>query len=301
MTGTPAVSIIVPCFEQGRFLGEALDSVLAQTFDDWECIVVNDGSSDDTGDVARRYCERSPRFRLHEHPRNRGLSAARNAALDLARGETIQFLDADDLIPPTRLATMVAALRAAPGPAIAYSDYCFVTREPPPRRIERPHTRPTLDAACPLLDMARRWESELSIPVHAWLFDARLFRGIRFDERLATHEDFDCWMRILRLGPPIVQVRGELCVYRISPASVSHDLRRMRRGFLRACRTQLALSSRDPELARALREKKRAIRKYYRMRRLQRRWRALPDWVHTLLLERTHWRIAAAINRRVEF
>ena len=88
------VSVIVPCFNQGRYLVDALESVLAQSYPSWQCIVVNDGSTDETRRVALEYVARDPRFRYLEQ-KNSGLSAARNRGLGEMRGSHVQFLDAD--------------------------------------------------------------------------------------------------------------------------------------------------------------------------------------------------------------
>jgi len=99
------VSVIIPCYNQGRFLGDAIDSVLAQTHRNTEIIVVSDGSTDDTASVARRY---GSRVRLIESA-NAGSSAARNRGLDCAKGQWIQLLDADDVMLPGKLAACLAA------------------------------------------------------------------------------------------------------------------------------------------------------------------------------------------------
>lgn len=91
------VSVIVPCFNQGRFLSETLDSVLSQTYSNWECIIVNDGSVDNTESVASHYCAKDSRFR-YLFQENRGLSSARNIGIANSTGEYILPLDADDLI-----------------------------------------------------------------------------------------------------------------------------------------------------------------------------------------------------------
>src|SRR5512145_1103660 len=76
----PQVSVIVPCYNQGHFLSEAMQSVIDQTFQDWECIIVNDGSTDSTKDIAQRFLMTDQRIRYFEQ-RNKGLSAARNRGL----------------------------------------------------------------------------------------------------------------------------------------------------------------------------------------------------------------------------
>ena len=91
------VSIIIPCYNQGIFLAQTLESVLNQVHKDWECIIVNDGSTDNSAEIANIWCEKDNRFKLINKP-NGGLSSARNAGLDHAAGNWIQFLDSDDIL-----------------------------------------------------------------------------------------------------------------------------------------------------------------------------------------------------------
>ncbi len=95
----PKISIIVPVYKVERYLRECLDSILAQTFGDWECILVDDGSPDGCPQICDEYAARDPRFRVI-HRTNGGLSAARNSGLREARGEYIEFVDSDDWIAP---------------------------------------------------------------------------------------------------------------------------------------------------------------------------------------------------------
>lgn len=104
---TPAVSIIVAAYRAGTTLDAALQSVAAQSRDDWECLVIDDGSDDDTLEVARAWMTRDPRFRVLATGVNAGPSAARNLGLAAARGEWITVLDADDLYEPERLAVLL--------------------------------------------------------------------------------------------------------------------------------------------------------------------------------------------------
>jgi glycosyltransferase involved in cell wall biosynthesis len=90
-----SVSIIIPNYNGALFLPDALNSVLAQTISDWECIIIDDGSTDDSIKVIKKYTARDKRFRLIKLPHG-GVSIARNAGLDVARGEYIAFLDSDD-------------------------------------------------------------------------------------------------------------------------------------------------------------------------------------------------------------
>ena len=100
------VSIIIPIYKVEPWLRPCLDSVLAQTFRDYECILVDDGSPDGCPAICDEYAGRDPRFRVI-HKENGGLSDARNAGLDAAAGEYLYFLDSDDTVEPELLATMV--------------------------------------------------------------------------------------------------------------------------------------------------------------------------------------------------
>ena len=251
------MSVITPCFQQGHFLAEAVQSVLDQTMSHLECIVVNDGSPDRTREIAARFARRDPRVQYVEQP-NRGVGAARNCGLGKARGQFIQFLDADDILAPEKLRLQVDALCGQERWAIAYSDYRFCPRDDTSQTIPATEkVRPRFVMQRPLWDMASRWETQLSIPIHCFLFDASLFREgrIAFDESLATHEDWDCWMRILALDPIVLHTPGELAVYRRHSQSMTNNRPLMWRGFARAIRNQRRRLIHDPVLQELLLEK----------------------------------------------
>ena len=94
---SPKISIIVPVYKVEQYLRRCLDSIASQTFTDWECILIDDGSPDKSGAICDEYALRDSRFRVI-HQENKGVSAARNAGLDAARGEWIGFVDSDDWV-----------------------------------------------------------------------------------------------------------------------------------------------------------------------------------------------------------
>src|SRR5687767_11553356 len=97
MIKQPLISVIVPCYNHAIFLDDALQSVYRQTYAHWECLIIDDGSLDDTERIALQWSKKDKRFKYF-YKQNGGLSSARNRGLDEAVGENIQFLDADDLI-----------------------------------------------------------------------------------------------------------------------------------------------------------------------------------------------------------
>lgn len=106
-------SIIVPVYNAGKCLKDCLDSVCAQTFDDWECICVDDGSTDYSGAVLDEYSKRDSRF-VVIHQENRGEGAARNAGLEISRGDWLAYVDSDDLVAPSLLADVADAINKYP-------------------------------------------------------------------------------------------------------------------------------------------------------------------------------------------
>ena len=122
--GHPRVSIVTPFLNAGRFIQESIESVLAQRYDDWELLLVDDGSIDDSTSIALRYSAAHPakiRYLAHEGRRNRGASASRNLAARHAQGQYLAFLDADDVYLPDKLREQVPLLDAHPEAALMYA------------------------------------------------------------------------------------------------------------------------------------------------------------------------------------
>ena len=108
----PLVSIIIPTYNRAHLIGETLDSVLAQTYTHWECIVVDDGSTDSTSEILETYCKQDARFQYHHRPTNRakGANACRNYGFELCKGKYINWFDDDDLMDKVKLFVQVNAL-----------------------------------------------------------------------------------------------------------------------------------------------------------------------------------------------
>jgi glycosyltransferase involved in cell wall biosynthesis len=123
MTPTPLVSVVIPAYNAERFLQEAIDSVLGQTWSNLELIVVDDGSTDGTGAIIER--QHDPRVRGLSKENRRTVADARNAGIAAARGELIALLDADDVWLPTKLERQVALLEARPEVGLAYCGYAI--------------------------------------------------------------------------------------------------------------------------------------------------------------------------------
>ena len=102
---TSLISIIIPTYNRAHLIGETLDSIVAQTYSNWECIVVDDGSTDTTAEVMREYVKKDSRFQYHQRPENKlkGPNSCRNYGFELSKGEYIKWFDSDDVMLPTLL------------------------------------------------------------------------------------------------------------------------------------------------------------------------------------------------------
>lgn len=120
------ISVIVTCYNQGKYLHESLDSLMSQTYDNWECIIVNDGSKDDTERIALEFCQKDKRI-CYFFQENRGVSSARNFGISKVKGEFIQFLDADDKIHFRKFEYQLGVLKSTPTIDLIYgsSRYFF--------------------------------------------------------------------------------------------------------------------------------------------------------------------------------
>jgi glycosyltransferase involved in cell wall biosynthesis len=237
---TPVISVIVPCYNQAHFLSEALESVLAQTYPDWECIIINDGSPDNTEEVAKEWCIKDIRFKYLKKE-NGGLSSARNAGLKRSSGKYIQFLDADDVIDKTKFDKQISQLKETSDFALSYCDYFpsteFNLNEVYPGR----YLTPKFKNGEYLAELITNWETRLSIPCHCFLFDSRLFleNNIFFDEKLPNHEDWECWMNIFALNPKVYFLNEKLAIYRIRSGAMCSDFELMKSGFSIAINKQI--------------------------------------------------------------
>jgi glycosyltransferase involved in cell wall biosynthesis len=210
----PRVSIVIACHNYGRYLAEAVESALAQTRGLPEVIVVDDGSTDDTAEVAASYGDRL----IYRHQPDRGPSAARNAGIELSSGDYITFLDADDALAPTFVSECLEALDARPDVAFAFTQLEKFGRTQGVTRF------PPYESAPPL---RRR------IPVCAF-FRRETLATLRFDEALRSGlEDLDLYLTIAERGGTGVLVDRPLVRYRQHEQHRSITDRLMRAPVLR--------------------------------------------------------------------
>jgi peptidoglycan/xylan/chitin deacetylase (PgdA/CDA1 family)/SAM-dependent methyltransferase len=213
--------VVIPAYNAAETLGQALDSLLAQTRGDWQAIVVDDGSTDSTRQLARTYVTRDKRFRLLSDGRPRqGVSAARNRGIAASEGLWLAFLDADDWLEPAFVEQMVGKLEAVPGAKIAY---CGCRRVTPDGR-QGPLWMSSDVARMPFEVFARR----CPVTIHGFVLDRDLVIELGgFDESLRTCEDWDFWQRAARTGLAFLPVPEGMAPYRHRHGSLSSQARAM--------------------------------------------------------------------------
>jgi glycosyltransferase involved in cell wall biosynthesis len=213
MSREPRVTVVVPAWNTSSVLAEALDSIRAQTFRDFEVLVVDDGSTDDTARVAERYSAEDRRFRLicRTHA---GVSSARNAALAEARGEWIAFLDADDVWLPPKLDRQLALLEQDPAADLLFTNFLLWDGNrdlgvayPPGTVLPEGNPVQALIRACQFLMSTVLVQRELLLEIGG------------FDTALLLSQDWDLYLRLVERGIHARGLAEPLARYRRWPGS----------------------------------------------------------------------------------
>jgi glycosyltransferase involved in cell wall biosynthesis len=226
------VSIIIPCYNYGWLLAETLDSVLAQTHQQWECIIIDDGSVDTTRAVAESYGRRDARFR-YVYQTNAGMSAARNRGLLMAKGDYIQFLDADDLLAATKLAIQIQVLTDHPEFDLVYGSVRYFRHEVP-TILSRSFDMQDAEGHIVLRGQGAAIVTPLvkynRMVINAPLLRAVLVRRVGpFVAGLRSMEDWEFWLRCALAGAYFhYDDRPETwALVRVHPTSTSQNRPRM--------------------------------------------------------------------------
>ena len=207
--GSPEVTVVIPSYNGVRYLGEAIESVLAQTHRSLETVVVDDGSVDETRALVARYGDRV----RYLHQENRGLAAARNTGIRAARGTYLAFLDHDDRYLPEKIARQVAVFRERPPVGLVHTGWHFIDEHG--RRVgQRGWSPEEGDVFAVLL---------LGNLVHPGAVMVR--RDVveevgGFDEARTGLEDWDLWLRLAQRGVPWGRVDAPLLEYRVHPGQM---------------------------------------------------------------------------------
>jgi glycosyltransferase involved in cell wall biosynthesis len=239
----PAVSIIMPAYNVAPYIAAAIQSALAQTYRDFELIVVDDGSKDRTADVVKAMTREDARIRLVQQA-NRGLAGARNTALRAARGEMFALLDSDDVWEPEFLEAQLRILEARPDIDIVTGNGWYL-EGPRHGQLARPYPDQRPDPV-----LASIIGDEWSVFIMS-VMRRRVYTAIGpFDEEMRSNEDYDFWLRAAVAGFTFARNDRPLGHYRVRSDSLSASNVRMLRGILHVYRKLgPAIAGRPSELA----------------------------------------------------
>lgn len=245
------ISVIVPVYNAGEWLRDALTSLQGQTYADFEAILVDDGSTDGSADICRDFCGHDGRFRLLSQ-RNAGVSAARNAALDTARGEWIAFMDADDAMPADALEILMRHAKESEAGIVA-GEYVRKIQKHQPKGQGRSVTVPSDTAILIGLYQTRILNSPCGV-----LYRASVFNGehkLRF--RLCRYEDLDIFYQAFEQTDKVCLLDRTVYFYRDTPGSFINSWSEARLDVLDVTdRMEEHMRHRSPALLRAAQDRR---------------------------------------------
>jgi len=208
------VSIITPAFRSASFISDTIKSVIAQTYSNWEMLITDDCSPDDTIAVIRQWSLVDPRVKLVTRERNGGPALARNAALELAKGRWIAFLDSDDLWLPEKLDRTISHAQKHKA-VFVFTGF---------RRISADGSVTGRYVNIPLALSYRQLLGNTAITTSTVLLDRSVLGDVRMKE--TYYDDFDCWLQILKRGHLAIGLNEDLMRYRVMNQSVSRNKRK---------------------------------------------------------------------------
>ena len=220
----PMISVIIPCYNQGQYINQAVQSVLDQTYQNFEIIIIDDGSTENyTRNIIDNYSK--PKTRIYK-TKNKGASSARNYGFKKANGEFIQFLDADDFLDPQKFEIQMQIFRKDKTIDIVYSNYKYYLEK---EKIFFEHKRynPEMDLKVSqntYEDFLFEWQRTLSIPIHSPIFKRKLWgNGLPFIEGFGVGEDWIMWTNLAKNGARMCFLDKELLFYRLHQKSMTHN------------------------------------------------------------------------------
>jgi teichuronic acid biosynthesis glycosyltransferase TuaG len=225
----PDISIVMPAYNAGKYIEESILSVLKQTHQNWELLVVNDGSTDDTQAIAESYAAKDPRVKVINQVNSR-LGAARNAAIAKATGTWIAFLDSDDLWEPVKLEKQLDYSRAHPEVSVIYTDGWMFADHEPEKLVDYPTITGQLFTA---EEMYKKEYIGNYIPILSVVAKRDLVNKIGKQETSKFFygcEDWDYWLRMAINGGIFYGLKDKLFYYRRHSSNMSSNGLSMRLG-----------------------------------------------------------------------
>jgi glycosyltransferase involved in cell wall biosynthesis len=219
------VSIIIPTYNRAHLIAETLDSIIAQTYTNWECIIVDDGSTDNSEAVVKGYIDKDTRFQYHNRPNNKpkGANACRNYGFEISKGDFVNWFDSDDLMKPNFISEKLNAFNSKKEALDVVLCECEIFR------VEK--NQKEIIGYVPIkynifLDDFILKKFHLSPPAGLWTSNylkKTLDSELLFDEQLSQSQDYDFYVRIFKNSPNYKVINKALFEYRKSSGSISAD------------------------------------------------------------------------------
>lgn len=225
----PLVSIIIPTYNRGHLIDETLDSVLAQTYPNWECIIVDDGSTDNTDTLVADYIAKDNRFQFFKL-NHKGVSFARNYGLKKISGAYIQFLDSDDLIHEDKIKIALDDIIEKGGDNNDFVISNFMMFRESVDQLSPPFCQLN-ENVFSFSKVLYNWDFEFNIPIHCGFFHKRVFENFRFSETLGAKEDWIMWLCLFRNKPKIRFIDLPLAYYRYHTSNMTKNATHMKSNF----------------------------------------------------------------------
>lgn len=197
MSAFPIVTIIMATYNRAHFIVETLQSIKMQTFQDWECLIIDDGGTDNTAEVISPILVQDNRFKFIKRPANykKGLPGCRNYGLDLAKGEYVIFFDDDDVVHPDILKMCLEVIEANTVDFCHYQKLSYEVQKPP---IEsKPNT---IQQYLTIADIEKVITQEIGLASCTVMWKKQCFENCRFNENLLYAEEWECYSRLMTGG-----------------------------------------------------------------------------------------------------
>lgn len=212
----PKISVIIPTFNRAEIIGQTLDSIINQTYSNWECLVIDDGSKDETEQFLKSYQQKDPRFRFlkRSDERMKGASTCRNIGIELANGDFLQFLDSDDLLGSTKFEVQIKALKTSSADAIATCKWGGMNVRGTEVKIYQ--GLPTyMSTKSPLKLMEVYAKNFTYFPSHVFLVPSSLIsKSGKWQEDLIMNDDGEFFSRVILSSSEITFCESTFVLYR---------------------------------------------------------------------------------------
>lgn len=215
------ISIIIPTYNRAHLIGETLNSILQQTYQNWECIVVDDGSTDNTEEVLSEYVEKDHRVQYHKRPKEKfkGPNSCRNYGFELSKGSYVKWFDSDDLLNSNALEVSTQYFSKSPDLIVSSLEFIDFNNN----KIEKKHTYFSQN----VIEDYLTGKIKFYTFTPTWKKSFLEKQSYLFDEAITNMDDWDFNLRMLYANPLTVYLKEALIQYRVHEESLSHEINKL--------------------------------------------------------------------------